>query len=266
MLCNDPFVTYLKSFGYNVIRLPRVDIKPLQVLSRQGKNLGRLGDLADVMNPGGHIKLPTISKDNQAANISGQRTSDMSIGIGLNLLSTIIGAIGGSTLGLNVKYKNAKTASFEFNDVLEDHIKITQLDKFLGDADINPFSKHVSNMLDADEIYIISSTIKSKKFSVEAKKEDGTGLEVSIPEIQQLVGANVTVSGNAVATTKVTYSAAEPLIFGFQAVRLFYENGVYTSIKPLVSDIGMKGFENVPEDDGRERFINEGTLGQLTDL
>jgi len=39
MVCNDPFLTYLKSFGYNVIRLPKTDVKLLQALSRNGKDL-----------------------------------------------------------------------------------------------------------------------------------------------------------------------------------------------------------------------------------
>jgi hypothetical protein len=38
--CNDPFVTYLKSFGYSPVRLPRADIRPLQLLAR-----ARRGDM-----------------------------------------------------------------------------------------------------------------------------------------------------------------------------------------------------------------------------
>ena len=46
MLCSDPFLSYLKSYGYSVIRLPRLDIAPLQLLVQQGRNLDRLGDVS----------------------------------------------------------------------------------------------------------------------------------------------------------------------------------------------------------------------------
>jgi uncharacterized protein (UPF0297 family) len=265
MLCTDPFVAYLKSYGYNVVRLPRANLKPLEVLSRQGKNLGRLGDLTDVMNPGGNVTFPAISLDNRSSNISGQRTSDMSIGLGLNILGTIIGAIGGSTLGLDAKYKQAKTVQFEFQDVYEDNIKITELDKFLSDSDINPFSQHVGRLLEADELYITNSMIKSAKFTVEAKKSDGLSLDLSIPEIQQLVGGKVTVSGNADVTSKVTYESPVPLVFGFQAVQLYYDQGVYTAFKPLTNTIGMRDLENVPSD-GTARLLVEGPFVQLQDV
>ncbi len=264
MFCTDPFVTYLKSYGYNIVRLPKADIRPLQVLSRQGGSLGRLGDLADIMNPGGSIALPALALNNPSANISGKCTSDMSIGLGLNLLSTIIGAIGGSSLGLDVQYKQARTVQFEFQEVFEDSIKVTELDKFLGDADINPYSRHVSDMLEADAIYIINSTIKSTKFTIQAKKSDGVALDVNIPEIQQVVGGKVGVSGSAEVTSKVTYAAAVPLVFGFQAVRLYYDQGIYTAFKPLDSAIGLKALENV-RDDGTDRLVTEAVFSRLAD-
>ena len=36
---SDPFVNALKSFGYNIVRLPKADIQPLLLLSKNGDNL-----------------------------------------------------------------------------------------------------------------------------------------------------------------------------------------------------------------------------------
>lgn len=264
MICTDPFVSYLKSYGYNVVRLPKADIQPLQVLSRQGRNLGRLGDLADIMLPGEAIALPEIRQDVRAANISGQKTSNFNIGIGLNILGTIIGAIGGSSLGLDLAYKGGRTIQFEFQDVYEDSIKVTALDKFLADADIDPYSRHVANLLEADELYIINSSIKSTKFTVEAYKKDGAALELKIPVIQEIVGGEVKVSGDAETTSQLTYESPEPLVFGFQAVQLFYDQGIYTAYKPLTSGVGLRALENL-EDDGTQRMVAENALLQLAD-
>jgi hypothetical protein len=240
---SDPFLTYLKSFGYSVIRLPRADIRPLQVLVRDDTRLTRLGDLATVLRPGTQIALPPLKENIAAANISGERTRDLSIGVGLSILGSIIGAMGGSHLGLEAGYKRAKTAAFEFADVLEDRVDLADIDQYLTDADISAFSSHVAKLLEADAVYVTTSTIKTKKFIVQAKESDGTAIDVKVPEIQGMVGASVKVSTSGAASSKIVYEGQVPLVFGFQAARLYYENGRYTAFKPL--EPGEGAFERV---------------------
>jgi hypothetical protein len=261
-MCSDPFLTYLKSFGYSVVRLPKVDIKPLQILMKRGNDLERLGELTTLLVAGSNISLPPIKENAKAANINGQRTSDLSLGIGLSILGSLIGAMGGSKLGLDVKYQQAKTAAFEFQDVLEDSVEIAKVDQYLSDADVNPFSRYVADLLEADELYVTTVTIKSTKFTVEAKKSNGAALEVSIPEINQIVGGNVKVSGSGSAASKVTYEGNVPLVFGFQAIRLFYDQGRYSRFKPLDPGTGMRALEQAPQDDS-ERLVTESAFIRL---
>ncbi len=230
---SDPFLTYLKSFGYSVIRLPRTDIAPLQVLVKEGTRLTRLGDLVAILKPGEQVALPVVKSDIPAANISGERTRDLSIGVGLSILGNVIGAMGGSKLGLDVGYKNAKTATFEFADVLEDHVDLIAVDQYLSDADISAFSHHAAQLLEADAVYVTTSVIKTKKFIVQAKQNNGVTLDVKVPEIQNAVGGNVKVSTTGGTSDKVLYEGAVPLVFGFQAARVYYENGRYSAFKPL---------------------------------
>ncbi len=244
---SDPVLTYLKSFGYSVVRLPRADIRPLQVLTKDDTRLSRLGELATVLQPRGHIASPAVRENVPAATISGQRTRELSFGVGLSILGSIIGAMGGSKLGLDVTYKQARTVAFEFTDVLSDGVELVDIDQYLTDADVSPFSTHVATLLESDAIYVTTSTIKSRKFVVDAKQSDGTTLEVKIPDIQGVVGGNVKVSTAGTGSSKVVYEGAVPLVFGFQAARLFYENGRYTAFKGLAP--GEHGLEARPEGD-----------------
>ena len=91
--------------------------------------------------------------------------------------------------------------------------------------DINPASKHVATLLESDEVYVVIATIKSNKFVVGAKADGGASAEVKVPDIQQIVGAKIKVSAAAGQKGKVTYEGPEPLIFGFQAIQLFYDAG-----------------------------------------
>src|SRR5262245_34982415 len=263
MICNDPFITYLKSFGYNVIRLPKADVKPLQVLVRQGNDLNRLGDLGTLLVTGSSIQPPPVTENTRAANISGQRTSDLSIGVGLSIMASIIGAMGGSKLGLDTKYQQAKNAAFEFQDVYEDSVEVIKLDQYLADADVNPFSRYVADLLEADELFVTTATIKSTKFAVEAKKSDGAAIDLSIPDIQGIVGGNIKVSGATTVTSKVTYESSVPLVFGFQAVRLFYDQGRYTAFEPLGA--GTLGMKEVHSTEGTKRLMSEGAFIRLSE-
>jgi hypothetical protein len=98
-MCNDPIVGYLKAVGYNVIRLPRRDFKPLQILTRQGKDLVNLGDLTTVLVAGANAQNPVIKVDEPTTTISGKTTNKLSLGVGLSILGSFLGAMGGASSG-----------------------------------------------------------------------------------------------------------------------------------------------------------------------
>jgi hypothetical protein len=258
--CKDPFVTYLKSYGYNTIRLPRANIRPLQLLVESKKELTWMGDIADVFVAEPGTALPLIDADAIAGNIAGQRTSEMSIGVGLSILGNVIGAMGGSKLGLDTAYKSAKSAVFEFSDVLSDTVSAAKLDQFLGASDVNPNSVTIGRMLEADQIYVVTSTLKSRKVNVEGKQSSGGSASLDVPVIQQIVGGNVKVSAAGSASGTITYEGPVPLVFGFQAVRLYYENGAYTAFKPLdAGAMSARALDHVV-DDGTDLLMTESTF------
>ena len=278
MFCRDPYLETLRAFGYNVVRLPKADITPLQLLTKHERDFTRLGDLTDILvaresasaesasaeSASEKASLPKIVENTQVADISGKRTGDLSLGLGLSILGTIIAALGGSKLGLDTQYEQARSISFEFDDVLQDSVQITDLDQYLGGADINPLSVHVGNLLLADQVFTTTAVIKSKKYTVEAKKSRKASLELNVPVIQEIVGADVKVSGAAETTSKISFEGGTPLVFGFQAVQIFYQNGAYTALEP--ADYGaLRGLENV-EDDGTQRLMTANPLVRLDDV
>lgn len=263
---SDPFVNALKSFGYNIVRLPKADIQPLLLLSKNGDNLDRLGAVTKLLTPGEAISAPKVSTDTPAANINGSRTGNMKIGIGLSILGNVIGAMGG-TLGVEAQYQQAKSAVFEFQSVLQDQVDIIELDQYLGDADINPASVFVSQLLDADKLYVVTATIKSTKFTFEAKRSDGTDVKVDIPVIQQIVGGNVKVGNESDVASKITYEGKIPLIFGFQAVQLFFEDGRYTAIKHASGAMrGAAPAAQLESGENVDLFETEKTFVRLRDM
>jgi hypothetical protein len=165
--------------------------------------------------------------------MKGKRTNELSVGIGLSILGSIIGAMGGTKLGLEAKFEKAKTITFEFSDVLEDSIEIARLDQYLASADVNPNSRQLALLLEADEIFVTTAIIKSNKFNVDVQKKNNVDGGVKIPEIKEIVGGNVEVKAAAGSESKVAFEGKIPLGFGFQAVQLIYENGQYKTFDHL---------------------------------
>ncbi|MFT3714061.1 MAG: hypothetical protein QM817_40890 [Archangium sp.] len=243
MRCNDAFIGILKPLGYCMLRLPKADVSPLHLLAEQRGDLERLGDLRTVMvaRAGVQVQPPAVTPNVQCANISGQRSSQLSSGVGVSVLGTVVSAMGGSQLGLDASFRAAHAMVFEFVDVVEDSIQVTQLDQYLTGSDVNPLSTAVERLLDADDIYVVTRVLKSKRISVMALESNGQGVATAVPEIQGIVGANVKVMHSSDKGTALSFEGMVPLVFGFQAVRLFYRDGKYTAFEAADPRLAMRG-------------------------
>jgi|WetSurMetagenome_2_1015567.scaffolds.fasta_scaffold337807_1 hypothetical protein len=231
-LSNDPLMSLLKQTGYNTVRLPRESIEPLQLYSRKGNQLTFLGSLSEAFVSKRNVSLPTIQRDKSVSKIDGKRSGQLNLAIGISLLSGILEGLGGSAIGLSEHFKNAKSVTFEYNNVKEDLIDLVQLDRFLNDCDIDPLSKVIGKMLDADEIRVTTSTIKSNKFSIIPTSASESQFKADIPNVKKTVGAKVKVSSSSNDSTKITFEGEKPLVFGFKVLRLFYDKGMLTKIEP----------------------------------
>jgi len=264
MICNDPSISYLKSFGYNVVRVPKADISPLQIITKNGSTFESLGQLSTILVAGANINFPVIKLNEVTSSISGQRTNDLSIDVGIAILGNIVGTMGGSKIGLQNQYGAARTIVFEFEDVLTDSVEVAALDQYLTDADVNQFSTHIKALMEAGNIYIITAVIKSHKINVAATAKDKNSLSIDMPVIKEVVGGNVKIESSDDNSSKVTFSGNTPLVFGFKAVKLSYEKGIYTAFKPLPEGGGALSNSSAADDGNWNWLTPEDALLNLT--
>ncbi len=262
----DESITYLKDRGYCVVRLPRSDLKPLNTLLRAGKkDLTRLGDLAAIMIKGAN-DLPPLSMDNVAPHqISGQKSSSVKVEIGINLLGNIIQALGGANLNLSLGFSGTKSMIFKFENVLEDHIDLDRLDQYLSMSSIKPDQKAVTSALIDDEVYVITSTIKTGAFAIQAKGDGNTSVGLDVPVIQQAASGSLKVDIAKAAEGTVTYEGKTPVVFGFQAVQLIYDekDQSYTTVNPL--DAGKMAAKAVGEVRPNYLTLDQGAFFRIND-
>jgi hypothetical protein len=207
----------------------------LELLQRDGKDLDRLGALVDLLNAGS-VPVPAVQTDDAPGiSIEGKESSAVNVSIGVTILGSIIRAMGGSDLGLAVNYNRARTVTFEYTSVLEDRVDRLRLEQFINTSKIKPenSSGFVEKLID-DEVYVITSTLKSKKFIVNALAEDGTSLDLNVPVIKAAVGGNVKVQAEGGLSGKVSYEGPVPLVFAIQAAQLvFNEDGTFLTTEQL---------------------------------
>jgi hypothetical protein len=229
MACTDPILTALKDQGYNIVRLPRADIHPLQILSRTRTNLDLLGPISDLL---GGAELPPIRLDEPSAPVSDNKTKTSTVDakIGVGFLGSIVQAFGGKTAGLDGKYKGTDTITFEFLDVTRDSVEITKLDPFLSRATINPDSRYARKLLEEDGLFILTAVLKSSKIKVESHRSAAGSIGVDSSQLQAVVGGNLTISSDSKDDSSIVYAGQRPLVFAFQAVRVRSRNGKYDDL------------------------------------
>jgi hypothetical protein len=220
----------LEPYGFNAVRLPRAEIKPLQVFEENNNELTSLGDLIDLFDDSiSTANVPPIACDTIVANISGQKSGDFEFTEGFSILRGILSSFGSSTAGLDSQYQNVTSFAFQYEDVLQDNVSSLNVDKFIARAkDHICCSSHIQELVNQRKIYITTAMIKSRKFTIIPKASKGYNINASLPSIQKIVGASVTVKKKSEDTSDVTFEGRIPLVFGFKATNLSFE-GTYNS-------------------------------------
>ena len=145
---------------------------------------------------------------------------------------------------MDAQYRQAKSMMFSLHDILQDKVETVQLDKYVNSAYINSNARHTSDLLQASRIYIITSIIKCKKFSIEARDASGGKFSLHADQIQGAIGSNIAVSTQNSTDTNITYDSKVPLTFAFQAIQLSHNQKFHLCYKIASPRYSMRGDTN----------------------
>jgi hypothetical protein len=224
MGCSDPRLTYLNSFGYNVVKLPRVGIDPLQVLGRDQNSFEDLGSLSTIWKASNPI--PATQGPNVAANVNGQKTDDLKLSVGLDILSSVLQGMGATSPNLGVAYSRARSVQFTFTNVSEYLVMPLDVGSYLSGGDLNTASPFANYFLDHDkQAYVVTSVLKSDSIIVTGKQDSNTVIGLDLPSIKQAVGVNLSVSASGTNGEDITFKGTQALTFGFKVFGITYGDG-----------------------------------------
>ncbi len=223
--CKDPKLTYLNDLGFNVIKLPRSGISPLDVLGRDGESIERLGSLPQIWSS--EEDLPETRPSQTAAQINGEKTKSMKLSVGLSILSNILKGMGAAVPQLKFAYRRARKVEFSFSNVRTSAVDPFEAGKFLTSGDLDTDNPFVSRYFEDEgtEAFIITEVLESDTITVTALDEKERGIEVDVPAIEGVVGANVSVGTGGASNTAISYQGAAFLAFGFKTFGIAFVDG-----------------------------------------
>jgi hypothetical protein len=179
----------------------------------------------DLVSPGA-ITLPDIRRDERpGVDIEGKETSTVNAAIGLSILGAFVGALGGGNVGLQAGFKNARTVTFAYTGVMEDQVDVLALEKYVKAGTISPHvpSGTLEKLLD-DEVYVVTSVLKTRKIVVDAQGSGGQTVALDVPVLQQVVGGTVKLERASTSASRVAFEGPVPIAFAFQAVQLVFDD------------------------------------------
>jgi hypothetical protein len=245
-LCKDNATNYLAQLGYSVVRVPRENINPLDLVGRDRDQM-KLGTLDQLLTRPAN-SLPQVTRDQAAAHVSGQTSSKMKLGIGINILGNVLGSLAGAKLGIDAAYQTANTIQFEFKDVLYDSVVPLSVGQYLRDVDIDVGNPVLDRyVLGKGQLFLITETLKSKSITVKAEKSGGGSLVLEVPVIQEVARGKLNVDISHASSGIVTYSGNKPLTFGFKCFRVGIEDGVLAVSAATPNEVALAAGVGAPE-------------------
>jgi hypothetical protein len=222
-LCSDPRLTYLNGLGYNVLKLPREGVEPLEVLGRDQNSMDDLGTISSIWTSTVPVPQPTST---QAMDVNGQKTNDLKLSVGLDILASVLQGMGVPAPSLNTAYSKASSVQFTFTNVQVVRVAPLEVGKYLAHGDLDVSNAFASYFQDHDkEAYVITEVLKSNALKVTAKDNSGVAVSVDLPNIQNVLGAKVSVATSGSSDTDLTYQAQNLVTFGFKVFGIAYAQG-----------------------------------------
>src|SRR5271168_1033504 len=196
-------MTYLNKLGYNVVKLPRTGIEPMDVIGRD-TTMQWLGTIDTIWTSA--VPKPLPSPPKAATAVNGQRTDALDLSIGLGILANTLAAFGASAPSLDAAYKSAHAVQFSFGDVTVTSVAPFVAGSYLAKGDLDTANPAVTNYFNGKATaYLIVEVLKSNSIAV----------GVDLPAIQGVVDAKISVKPSNAANTTITFSGPDAVTFGF---------------------------------------------------
>jgi len=209
----DPSVTYLNKLGYNVVKLPRTGIEPMDVIGRD-QTMQWLGPIDSIWTSA--IPKPHPGPPKPATTVNGQRTDALDLSLGLSILANTLAAFGVTVPSLDVAYKSAHTVQFSYSNVTIIEVPPFSAGSYLAKGELQSANPTVKNYFLSGRAtaYLIVQVLKSNSITVTASDSHGVGVDIDLAALHD-VDAKVGIKPSKSGNSTISFTGPDAITFGF---------------------------------------------------
>jgi hypothetical protein len=237
-------VPTLPDGDYRPVAMPTTDVRVLQVLTRQRAVLRRYSELARVLVPAAGAGDPLIAADQPVTAAEGTSRRTAKIGIGLGVVSAIVKALGADA-GLGLSASAASSLEYGYDEVVSDRVDLASLDTWLAGADFRPGLRNITDLIAAEDVYVIVATLKARAVSVSLLDSRQNEVAVDVDAVQAAVGAKVSVAAGGQRGYRLTFRGTTALTVAAKAAQLKFDEDGFWVNQRLASRGEIRGIPGV---------------------
>lgn len=260
-LCRDSSLKFLNSKGYNVVRVPRAGIEPLDLLGRDDGEMAWLGRLDALWQS--PAPFPPLLPAQPASDLEGKRTDNLELNAGLSLLKGVLQMLNAGA-GLDAAYSHASTIEFSYTNVKSVSVAPIAIGAYLAQGSTDEHNPVIQRYFLSKKAkgFILTEVLKSNRLKVTAKNSHGESIKVDVDQISATLGANVGISVSQSTESSVVYEGEVPVTFGFRLLGIALVNGVWVT-RGVKAD-GALAFD-VSAEEPEPVALTEHTLLEIAD-
>jgi hypothetical protein len=229
-ICKDRAAKELNDKGYSLVKYPRVNIVPLDVIAGDSSPLDWLGPLTQVWSGGSN---PPTSTENNAPNFNYQRSDEFKGSLGVKILQGLIKNIGGVNAGASISANSSLSFTYEAPKQLV--ISPLTVGAYLKTGDLDSENPVLQRYLQADNatdthFYVITEVLRARKLLVKVTGVNEADLSADVTALKGIASGNAAVSQKSSKESEIAFDGNVDLTFAFKAYELGYVNGKWTVI------------------------------------
>ncbi len=222
--CMDKTAKAMADQGYNLVKYPRADIDPLNVVADVGGRFEWLGPIDVIWKSAAAAPDPSQS---EVPNFEYKRSDEYKGAFGVQILQGLIKSVGGSA---KASISRETTLTFQYHDPERHQVPPLAVGSYLKDGDLDLQNPFLAAFLKMDEelesdFFVITEVLRSKRLTVVVANSNSAELEVDVQAVAGMANGTVAASAGSKSEQSVVFEGTQPLTFAFKAFEIGYKNG-----------------------------------------
>jgi hypothetical protein len=230
-ICSDRAAKALSNEGYNLVRYPRPNIMPLDILAGAQSPLQWLGPIRVVWKTTAAAPVPEVGN---TPKFTYERSGEFKGSLGMKILQ---GLLGGALkdVAANASIAASSTLSFAYESPTQLSVALFDIGEYLQTGDLNSENMAIKRYLAIDNalethFYLITEVLRARKLLVRISGGSAQSLQADATALQGLVAGHAEIANKRENSTEVAFDGGEDVTFAFRAYELGYVDGQWVLI------------------------------------